>query len=392
MHNHRNRIIYLDNHATTCCDPMVIETMQPFFSENFGNPSSNVHELGRLADSAIESSRAMVAHFIGAHHREIIFTSGATESNNLAILGLARGSEDSRKKIITSPIEHKSVLNATNYLEKKDFKIVELPVDSAGKVKLDIAAGEIDHTTLMVSIQAANNEIGTIQAIKELVEIAHDKGAFFHCDAAQALGKIPVNVRDWGVDMLSMSAHKMYGPKGIGALYLKDGPYNLPIEPILWGGEQEHGLRSGTLNVPGIVGFGKACELCEFNLYNEEKRITNLRDKLEVELARQHDVTFNGAIDDRLPGNSNITLPGLDAEALIINMPYLAISTGSACTSGAPEPSQILMAIGLSREEAYSSIRIGLGRFSTLDDIELAIVDISDAIKRLTAFKEKEIR
>jgi cysteine desulfurase len=380
MQHESRRAIYLDNHATTRCDPRVVEAIQPFFSDNYGNPSSIVHAMGRAAEMAVEGARGQIAELIGAHLREIIFTSGATESNNLAILGLAHGSQGSRRKIITSAVEHKSVLNTCKHLEREGFEIIVLPVDARGRVEMGVVADEIDGNTLLVSIQAANNEIGTIQSIRDLSLLAHDKGAYMHCDAAQAVGKIPVDVLEWGVDLISVSAHKMYGPKGIGALYLRGGPYALPLEPILVGGGQEYGLRSGTLNVPAIVGMGVAAELARRELPEESQRIAELRDQFEANVMEDIEVKRNGDLENRLPGNSNLTFVGMDAEALIASMPFLMLSTGSACTSGAPEPSHVLQAIGLSRKEAYSTIRVCFGRFNADEDVNEAATTIKDAI------------
>jgi cysteine desulfurase len=376
-------MIYLDCHATTPCDPQVINAMLPYFGELFGNPSSTVHEAGRKADNAIKQARRQVANLIGSMPKEIVFTSGATESNNIAIQGLVRGSNGSRKRIVTTHIEHKSIINQCNVLKENGYEIIYLPVNQTGIVNVNDAEKMINEDTLVVSIQTANNEIGTIQPITDLVEIAHRHGAYFHTDAAQAVGKIPMDVETYGVDLLSISAHKMYGPKGVGALYVWGGAYALPIKPLVQGGGQEYNLRSGTLNVPGIIGLGKASELSLENLEGEMVRIASLRDMLEEELMTKVEVKRNGAIDNRLPGNSNLTFPGIDAEALLINTPDLAISTGSACTSGAPEPSYVLEAVGLSREDAYSSIRIGLGRFTTENEINKTVGIIVGALKKL---------
>ena len=376
--------IYLDYHATTPCDPKVIEAMLPFFGEVFGNPSSSIHPAGREAADAVKVARVKVAELIGAYPKEIIFTGGATESNNISLLGLAQEYDIDRRQIITTAIEHKSILNPCKKLEKLGFEIIILSVDREGTVDLNAAENNITDNTLLVSIQAASNEIGTIQPIAELVNITHKRGAIFHCDAAQAVGKIPVDVIDLDVDLLSISAHKLYGPKGVGALYIRNGPFALPIKPLLLGGGQEHNIRPGTLNVPGIVGFGEACKLCAELMPIEAKRIGKLRDKLEASvLAEIPKVRRNGALHQRLPNNSSLTFPGIDADALIVNTPDLAISTGSACTSGAPEPSQVLQAIGLSRQDAYSTIRIGLGRFTTEDEIRQSVSSITKAISRL---------
>lgn len=378
--------IYLDNHATTLCDPAVIQAMLPYFESIYANPSSSVHRAGRAASEAVDKARGQVAALIGSQAGELIFTSGATESNNIAILGLARGSESSRKRIVTTTVEHKAILEPCKELAKQGMDVVILPVDDEGRVDLNAAEEAIGENTLLVSVQAANNEIGTIQPVAEIANLAHAKGALVHCDAAQAVGKIPVNVEEWDIDLMSISAHKLYGPKGVGALYIKDGPYSMPLKPLVIGGGQERQLRAGTLNAPGIVGFGEACELCQRLMPEEAKRISGLRDVLESEILSQVDgVRRNGTLDERLPGNSSFTFPGIDAEALIVNTPDLAISTGSACTSGAPEPSHVLLAIGHTREEADSTIRVGVGRYNDEAEIATAASQIVQAIDRLSA-------
>lgn len=382
-------IIYLDNHATTPCDPDVVQAMLPYFEQTYANPSSTAHEAGRKASDAVAGAREQVAALIGAQPGELFFTSGATESNNIAILGLARGSEGtSRKRIVTTAVEHKAILEPCKELSSQGMDVVILPVDKEGRVDLDAAEEAIDENTLLVSVQAANNEIGTIQPVAELARLAHNKGAMVHCDAAQAVGKLPVDVDEWDVDLMSISAHKLYGPKGVGALYVRGGPYSMPLKPLVLGGGQERELRAGTLNVPGIVGFGEACELCRRLMPDEAVRIATLRDHLESEiLAHVESAWRNGAPDERLPGNSSLTFPGIDAEALIVNTPDLAISTGAACTSGAPEPSHVLIAIGRTREEADSTIRIGVGRFTTEEDIVQATDSILKALNRLSSMR-----
>ena len=376
-------MIYLDNHSTTLCDPRVVEEMLPFFSLSYGNPSSTIHSEGRKVADSIELARKQVALLLEASPKEIIFTSGATESNNISIQGLVRGSNGERKKIVTTPIEHKAILNQCKALEKQGYIIKLLPVNKYGEVDLLVAKNEIDENTLVVSVQAASNEIGTIQPIRKLAQLAHAKGAYIHTDAAQAVGKIPTNVHDWDVDLLSISAHKLYGPKGVGALYVKGGAYSIPISPLVYGGEQEFNLRSGTLNAPGIVGLGKACELCSEDLEKEMRQMASLRNLLESKLNKKIEVQINGALNNRLPNNSSLTFKGIDAEALIINMPDLAISTGSACTSGALEPSHVLQAIGMNRDEADSTLRIGLGRFNTEEEILTAVKIMIETVKKL---------
>jgi cysteine desulfurase len=381
-------LIYLDNHATTPCDPLVVEAMLPYFSEVFANPSSTLHEAGREAAASVADAREKVAQLIGAQAGEIAFTSGATESNNIAIVGLANGAGKGRRRIVTTAIEHKAVLASVEQLKSQGFEVIVLPVAKDGTVDVHAAEESIHEDTLLVSLQVANNEIGTIQPVAEVGRIARERGALLHCDAAQAAGRIPVDVEAWNVDLLSISAHKLYGPKGVGALYVRGGPYALPISPLSVGGGQEKGLRAGTHNVPGIVGLGEACRLCEQRLPKETTRLAALRDRLEeTVLAAVPDARRNGALDNRLPGNSSLTFPGIDAEALVINASELAISTGSACTSGAPEPSHVLLAIGLDRDAASSTIRIGVGRFNTEEEMEMAAGAIVGAVERLARMR-----
>ncbi len=381
-------MLYLDNHATTPCDPAVVQTMLPYFEQSYANPSSTAHGAGREAAEAVDRAREQIATLVGAQAGELIFTSGATESNNIAILGLAKGSESGRRRIVTTAIEHKAVLGPCKELSRQGMDVVVLPVDEEGQIDLDAAEDAINENTLLVSVQAANNEIGTIQPVAEMARLTHDKGALIHCDAAQAVGKVPVDVNEWDVDLMSVSAHKFYGPKGVGALYIRGGPYSMPLKPLVIGGGQERQLRAGTLNVPGIVGFGEACELCRRWLPDEARRISMLRDRLENEiLARVEGAWRNGPLEGRLPGNSSLTFPEIDADALIINTPDLAISTGSACTSGAPEPSHVLLAIGLRREDAGSTIRIGVGRFNNEEEVSLAADSILKALGRLSRLR-----
>ena len=381
-------MIYLDNHATTPCDPAVVRAMLPYFGEAYGNPASALHAPGQAAAEAVEEAREHVAALIGAMRSEVLFTAGATESNNLALFGLAYAAGEGRRRIVTTAVEHKAVLGPCRALGKQGFDVVVLPVDEKGRIDLDAAEEAIDEDTLLVSVQAANNEIGTIQPVAEVARLAHEKGALVHCDAAQAVGKVPVDVEDWDVDLFSVSAHKLYGPKGVGALYVRGGPYALPISPLLVGGGQEKGLRAGTLNVPGIVGLGEACRLSEQLLPQESARIGALRDRLEeAVLQGAPAMRRNGAAENRLPGNCSLIFPGIDAEALVVNAQELAISTGSACTSGAPEPSHVLLATGLSREEAYATVRIGVGRFNTEEEMDRAAEAILRASERLARMR-----
>lgn len=376
-------MIYLDNHATTPCDPQVVETMLPYFTQFYGNPSSTLHSSGQNALKAVQKAKEQTSSLIGSSPAEILFTSGATESNNLAILGLARGlaKHTERKKIITTKIEHKAIIEPMQELQRIGFNLVYLPIDSKGSIDLNAAKQLIDKDTLLVSVQAANNEIGTIQPIKEISKLVHAVGAIFHTDAAQAIGKVSVDVDAWDVDLLSISAHKFYGPKGVGALYIRGGVNSLPIEPLWFGGGQESGIRSGTVNVPGIVGLGKACELGKHLLGKENIYLTDLRNNFEKELVNAFPkVKCNGNLENRLPNNLSLTFQGLDAEALIVNMPEFAISTGSACNSGALEPSHVLQEIGLSREQGYSTLRIGLGRFTTKRDLEKLLEQLKEKV------------
>lgn len=378
--------IYLDYNATTPCDPRVIDKMLPFFGMRYGNAASGFHAQGRLASRALEQARGQVASLINAQPHEIFFTGGATESNNLAILGLARRSQkDARRQIITSAVEHKAVLLPCAKLRDEGFEVVILPVDDQGRVQVEVLAEAVTEQTLLVSIQAANNEIGTIQPIKEIVSIAHSLGAIVHCDAAQAVGKIPVDVLDWGVDLMSASAHKLYGPKGIGCLYVSDAVGANRIEPLFFGGGQERGLRSGTSNVPAAVGFGEACSLSiDNNLANERDYLCNLRDTLEEELlTRIPGIRVHARHTQRLPNTSSMAFPGVDADELLANLPGVMMGTGSACTSGTPEPSHVLMAIGLSRAQAHSTIRASLGRSIGISEVLSAVSLIAEAWKSI---------
>jgi cysteine desulfurase len=378
-------VIYLDNHATTPCDPRVVEAMLPYFSEHFGNPSSVLHSAGRRAARAVEEAREQIAALIQATAGHIIFTSGATEANNLVLRGLTQADPSGRRRVVTTPIEHKSVLEPIRLLAERGYEIVTLPVSETGVASVDAARYLINEETLLVSVQAANNEIGTIQPIAEIARIARENGVLVHCDAAQAVGKIAIDVEAWGVDFLSMSSHKLYGPKGIGALCIASRHTRPRLVPLLLGGGQENGMRAGTINVPGVVGFGRACQICQEEANAEAVRVAHLRDRLEARLvARIPTLRINGDRHHRLPGTSNLTFPGVEADALILNLPRLALSTGSACNSGAPEPSYVLTALGLRREDAVCSLRIGLGRFTTDAEIDQAVSLIADAAIRLS--------
>lgn len=376
-------VIYLDHLATTPCDPRVIEAMMPYFSERFGNPSSAHHVLGRAAARVVDAARESVAALVDCPPEGVIFTSGATESNNLALFGVARGLGRHRRKIVTTAVEHKSVLLAARQLAAEGWEVVVLPVDGKGRVRLDAAQAAIDHHTLLVSVQAANNETGTIQPVDEIAALAHAAGALVHCDATQMIGKLPFSMVNLDVDLVSMSGHKLYGPKGVGALCIARTGVAQRLSPILHGGGQENVLRAGTQNVAGIVGLGAACEIAAREMKEEAVRVGRLRDELERRVLAGYPGAFvNGDRADRLPGASNVTLPGIDADELLANLPELALSTTSACVSGTQEPSHVLLAMGLSRELAYQSIRMSPGRFTTPGDISRAADAIQAAMTK----------
>ena len=378
--------VYLDNHATTSCDPRVVAAMVPWFTEKFGNPHSLTHAYGREAEQAVEQARAQLADLIGADLRELVFTSGATEANNMAIKGAARFHRQFGKDgIVTLATEHKCVLESAKALERDGFRVAILPVGHDGLVDLDVVARAIDDKTTIVSAMAAHNEIGVIQPIKEIAALAHAKGALFHTDAAQAVGKIPLDVADLGIDLMSISGHKIYGPKGIGALYLRRRP-RARIEPLFDGGGQERGMRSGTLPVPLIVGLGLAASLAKAEMAGEAQRLLALRARFLAGLrAKLPEIVLNGDAGRRLPGNVNLSFPGLKAVEVIAACPGLALSTGSACTAAEVEPSYVLRALGLGDELASSSLRIGLGRFTTATEVDFAVETLAAAVPRLRA-------
>jgi cysteine desulfurase len=370
--------IYLDNNATTPCDPRVVEKMLPYFSEIYGNPANGYHIQGRTAAKAVDKARGQIAQLIGAQPYEIIFTGGATESNNLAIFGISRFSKNSlRNRLVTSKIEHKGVLYPCKVLKEDNKDVVFISVSSAGEINLQEMLGSITEKTFLVSVHLANNEIGTIQPIHEIAEHAHSVGTLVHTDAAQAVGKIPVHVDELGVDLLSMSAHKLYGPKGIGALYIRGGTKAVPFAPMFYGGGQELGLRPGTSNVPSIVGFGEAAQLCAHNLRTENSRIQRLRDEFEESLiSRIPGLMINGKNTNRLPNTSSLIFPDVDADALLLNLSDVMLGTGSACNSGTLEPSHVLQAIGVSREAAQRTIRASFGRFNSEEQVQIAVNSI----------------
>jgi cysteine desulfurase len=375
--------VYLDYHSTTPVDPRVLEVMLPYFTTEFGNPASSSHAWGWKAQEAVEESRRRVAALIGASAREVIFTSGATESNNWAIKGVAALSPESRRHIVCSAIEHKCVLEVCKSLEKSGWSVTVLPVNRDGRVDLDTLAGVVTESTALVSIMSANNEIGVLQPMAEIVAMAHAKGALVHTDAAQAVGKVPVNLAEVRVDLLSLTAHKMYGPKGCGALFVRK---RTELAPLIVGGGQERGFRSGTLNVPGIVGLGYACHLDKLEMADETPRLARLRDRLLEGLRHTcGGVEVNGSLDHRLPHNLHITFERVDGESLIIGIGDIAVSSGSACSSASATPSHVLKAILGSNPVPGATVRFGLGRFTTDDDIDYAIEKFAAVVKRLRA-------
>lgn len=376
--------IYLDHHSTTPVDPEVFKAMQPYFTDFFGNPASRNHEFGWMAESAVEQAREQIAQLIGATPREIYFTSGATESDNLALFGIAEAYRHQGNQIITTPIEHKAVLSACEVLQKNGFEITLLPVDSHGLINPEDLEKTISSKTILVSIMTANNEIGTLQPLEVLGAICKKKGVIFHTDAVQAPGKISLNVQRLGVDLCSLSAHKIYGPKGVGALYVRRKDPRVQITPRIVGGGHERGLRSGTLNVPGIVGFGKAAELCLKLLPHEAQKIQKLRDRLWNGIQKGLDhITLNGHPTLRLANNLNISFDGVSGEALMLGMKEVAISTGSACTSSTLEPSYVLKAVGTSSARITNSVRFGLGRFNTEAEIDFVIEKTIRTVQQL---------
>ncbi|MHC4729063.1 MAG: cysteine desulfurase family protein [Planctomycetota bacterium] len=367
-------MIYLDNHATTPVDPRVLEAMLPYLRGKFGNASSRSHRFGWEADEAVELARGQVARLIGADPREIVFTSGATEANSLALLGVVDERDGEESHIVSSPVEHPSVLDTLAYLSaSKGVEVTYLPVDARGLVRPEDVAAAITDRTVLVTVMTANNEIGTIEPIREIGRGAAERGVLFHTDATQGVGKVPFDVRADHVHLAALTAHKIYGPKGCGALYVrrKDPPVSLARQ--VHGGGQERGRRAGTLNVPGIVGLGMACELCRLERDKEAHRAAALRDRLQERLvAARPGLKVNGALDRRLPGSLHVSFPGIDSETLMMAVPEIAVSSGAACASGSIEPSPVLKAIGLSPEQAASSIRFGIGRFNTLEEIDEA--------------------
>ncbi len=378
----KKRPIYLDHHATTPVDPRVIEAMLPWFSESFGNAASRNHAYGWEARDAVDRARAQVAELIGASPREIVFTSGATESNNLAIKGA--GWHASHNRMVTATTEHKAVLDPAHWLEEElGFEVERLHVEGDGRLELNELDEALEQPTEIISLMAANNEIGLLHPLGEIGAICRRRGVLFHVDAAQAAGRVPLDVRASQIDLLSISAHKLYGPKGVGALYVR-GPVRSRLVPQMDGGGHERGLRSGTLNVPGIVGMGAACEIAAAEMSVEAERLAKLRDRLLERLQTEIEgVRVNGALAPRLPNNLNVSFDGVDGETLLGKLDSLAVSSGSACTTAEPRPSHVLRAMGLSDELARASLRFGLGRTTTADEIEQAAQLVTAAVRRL---------
>ena len=375
--------IYLDNNATTPMDPRVLDAMVPYFVQKFGNAASRNHAFGWVAEEAVDYAREQVAQLIGANEKEIIFTSGATESDNLALKGIFEMYKEKGNHIITMTTEHKAVLDACKHLEKLGARVTYLTPKPDGLVDLEQLVAAMSQETILVSIMYGNNEIGVIQPVKEIARIAHSFGALFMTDATQAVGKIPVNVIEDGIDLLALSGHKMYGPKGVGALYVRRKNPRVKVTAQMDGGGHERGMRSGTLNVPGIVGLGKACELARLEMHEDAVRLSALRDKLEAALTQLEESYVNGNREHRLPHTTNISFKYVEGEGLMMAMKDLAVSSGSACTSASLEPSYVLKSLGLSDDLAHSSIRFGLGRFTTEEEVDRAIEVTRNAVTHL---------
>ena len=391
--------VYLDYHATTPVDPRVLEAMTPYFTKVFGNPASRGHVFGWEAEAAVDAAREQVAAAMNAHPREIVFTSGATESDNLAILGVARLFAKEKGRIVTAPTEHSAVLDCCEQLEREGFEIVYLEPEKTGEIPPARVREALTDRTVLVTLMLANNEIGTIQRIADIGAICREKGVLFHTDAVQGFGKVPFDVEAMNVDLASISGHKIYGPKGVGALYVRSRNPRVRIEPIVFGGGHERGMRSGTLNVPGIVGLAKAAELAVAEMPEEAPRMRRLRKRLhDAIVSKTSDVVLNGAplpeigpdgalapntVERRLPANLNISFGGVEGEALLVSMKDVAVSSGSACTSASLEPSHVLTAIGVPADLAHASIRFGVGRWTTEEEIDFAAETAVSAVARL---------
>ncbi|MFZ0694518.1 MAG: IscS subfamily cysteine desulfurase [Alphaproteobacteria bacterium] len=379
----RRMPVYLDYQATTPTDPRVVEAMLPYFTEKYGNPHSRSHIYGWEAEEAVEKAREQVAAIIGADAKEIIFTSGATESNNLAIKGVAHFYKERKNHIITCGTEHKCVLDSCRHLQQEGFEVTYLPVQQNGLIRLEELEAAITDKTVLVSIMAVNNEIGVIQPLKEIGALCRSKGVFFHTDGAQAVGKIPLDVNAMNIDLMSISGHKLYGPKGIGALYVRRKP-RVRLQALMSGGGQERGMRSGTLPTPLCVGLGVACEIARNEMAAESERLHYLRDRFYTRITEElPSVYLNGDLEQRIPGNLNISFAYVEGESLVMGIKNLSVSSGSACTSASLEPSYVLRALGVEEELAHTSLRIGFGRFTTEEDVDYAVSEIVAQVKRL---------
>ncbi len=376
--------IYMDNHATTPVDPRVLEAMMPYFTDLFGNSASRNHSFGWAAEEAVETARERIAKLIGATTKEIVFTSGATESDNLAIKGVAEMYREKGNHIITAVTEHKAVLDTCKRLEKYGYRVTYLPVQKDGLVDLDDLKRAMDAKTILVTLMAANNEIGVLQPVEEMGKLCRERGVLFHSDATQAVGKVPVDVNKQNIDIMSISAHKMYGPKGVGALYVRRKNPRVQLAPIIDGGGHERGMRSGTLNVPGIVGLSKACAIASEDLPQESCKLAGLRNRLRDRIMKELDeVYINGSMEHRLPGNLNISFAYVEGESLLMGINDVAVSSGSACTSATLEPSYVLKALGTGDDLAHSSIRFGIGRFNTEAEVDYVADRVIETVKRL---------
>jgi len=376
--------IYFDNHATTPTDPRVVDAMLPYFTTKFGNAASRNHSFGWEAEKAVDNARKQIADLIGATSKEIIFTSGATESDNLAIKGVAEMYAEKGNHIITAATEHKAVLDTCKKLEKHGYRVTYLPVKADGLVDLDMLRESITDKTILITLMYANNEIGVIQPVKDIGKIAHEKGVLFHTDGVQAAGKVPVDVIKDNIDLMSMSAHKIYGPKGVGALYVRRKSPRVQITAQMDGGGHERGMRSGTLNVPGIVGMGEACGICHREMPEESKRLSHLRDKLRNTFETELDEVFiNGSMEHRLPHNLNMSFAYVEGESLLMGINDVAVSSGSACTSATLEPSYVLKALGVGDDLAHTSIRFGLGRFNTEEEVDYVAGRVIEVVRKL---------
>jgi cysteine desulfurase len=379
------RLVYFDNHATTPVDPRVLDAMLPYFSEKFGNAASRSHPFGWEAEEAVERGRSQIAAAINAKPKEIVFTSGATESDNLALAGVAEFHRERGNHIVTAGTEHKAVLDTCKALQRSGkAEVSVVPVDRFGMVDPEDVRRAVTERTILISVMLANNEVGTICEIAEIGKIAKERGTLFHTDAAQALGKIPVDVEAMGIDLMSVTAHKLYGPKGCGALYVRSRGPRVRLAPLMHGGGHERGMRSGTLNVPGAVGFGMACELAVADLEPEHDRILSLRERLRHGIFdRLEDVYLNGHPSRRLAGNLNVSFAHVDGESLLLGLKDVAVSSGSACTSATLEPSYVLRAMGVPDELAHSSIRFGIGRFNTEEEVDYVASRVVEEVQRL---------